>query len=126
VTAWLLANRRYVGGALAASHTVHLLAIAVVARLDPTFTRSAGTLIGGGLAYALLYAMAATSSDSAVARLGRRRWKALHTTGMYYLWLLFVLSYLPRALIESRWYWLPAGALLAALALRAAAARRVT
>ncbi|MCW5954891.1 MAG: hypothetical protein KIT69_21760, partial [Propionibacteriaceae bacterium] len=67
---------------------------------------------------------AATSFDGAVAWLGRRRWQLLHRTGMYYLWLIFAISYLPRALIESAWYAIPAGALLAALALRFAVYRR--
>ena len=43
---------------------------------------------------------------------------------MYYLWFIFTISYLPRAVIESAWYWPFALALLAALALRVAAYRR--
>lgn len=117
-TAWLLANRRYVGVSFAASHAIHLLGILTVAQLSPDFSRSATTLIFGGFGYVLLFAMAATSFDGAVARLGRRRWALLHKTGMYYLWFLFVISYLPRAVVESPGYWLLAGPLLAAAALR--------
>lgn len=118
VTAWLLANRRYLGVAFAASHAIHLLGIAAVAQLSPDFSRGAATLVVGGFGYVLLFAMAATSFDGAVARLGRRRWQWLHKTGMYYLGTVFLISYLPRALVESPWYWLLAAPLLAAFALR--------
>jgi hypothetical protein len=50
--------------------------------------------------------------------MGHRRWKLLHKTGMYYLWFIFAISYAPRALVESAWYWLFVLPLLAALALR--------
>ncbi|MBX3027260.1 hypothetical protein KF840_20375 [bacterium] len=123
-TAWLLANRRYVGVSFATSHAIHLVGILMVVALSPDFSRGATTLIFGGLGYVLLFAMAATSFDGAVAWLGRRRWQLLHRTGMYYLWLIFAISYLPRALVESAWYAIPAGALLAALALRFAVYRR--
>lgn len=123
-TAWLLANRRYVGVSFAASHAIHLLGIVRVMQLDPTFERELGTLIGGGLAYVLMFAMAATSFDGAAARLGARRWKALHKTGMYYVWIIFFVSYLPRALVESQWYWIPTLTLLAGMAMRAAAWER--
>jgi DMSO/TMAO reductase YedYZ heme-binding membrane subunit len=119
-TAWLLANRRYIGVSFAASHTIHLLGIVAVAALSPDFSRGAATLLFGGLGYVLLFAMAATSFDGAVTRLGRRRWQRLHKTGMYYLWMLFVLSYVPRAVVESAWYWLLAAPLLAAVPLRLA------
>lgn len=120
-TKWLLANRRYVGVSYAASQTVHLLGIVAVARLDPTFELSATTLIFGGIAYALAYAMAATSSDRAVAALGLRRWRLLHKTGMYWNWAIFVLSYGPRMAMQSAWYAIFVIPLLAAVALRFAA-----
>lgn len=124
LTKWLLANRRYVGVSFAASHGVHLLAIVMVARLDPAFVLTTTTLIFGGFAYVLIAAMVATSFDASAAWLGRRRWQALHTTGMYYLWAIFALSYVPRMLIESAWYAVFVVPMLAALALRAAAHRR--
>lgn len=123
-TAWLLANRRYVGVSFAASHAIHLVGILAVVALSPEFSRSATTLIFGGLGYVWLFAMAATSFDGAVAWLGRRRWQLLHKGGMYYLWFIFVISYLPRALIESAWYGIPTLALLGALGLRIAVHRR--
>lgn len=123
-TAWLLANRRYVGVSFASSHGIHLIGIVAVATLSPVFASSAVTVVFGGVGYGLLLAMAATSFDGAVARLGRRRWQALHRGGMYYLWLIFVVSYVPRALGQSAWYWIPSALLLGAAALRLAVARR--
>ena len=43
----------------------------------------------GGLAFALFFAMALTSSDAAVRRLGQARWKRLHRFGAWYIWLIF-------------------------------------
>lgn len=44
---------------------------------------------------ALIAAMAATSSDAAVAKLGRARWQALHRTGAWYLWFVFAFTFVP-------------------------------
>jgi hypothetical protein len=123
-TAWLLANRRYVGVSLATSHAIHLLGIVLVVNLSPDFVLSTVTLIFGGGGYVLLFAMAATSFDGAAAWLGRRRWQILHKTGMYYLWVIFLISYLPRALVESAWYAPMVALLLAGIAMRFAAYRR--
>lgn len=96
---WLVKNRRYVGVSFAVSHALHLVFILLLANASAEFvaSRTLGSSVGGGLAYVLLFAMTATSFDRSAARLGPRVWKALHKTGMYYLWLLFFLSYLGRA-----------------------------
>jgi sulfoxide reductase heme-binding subunit YedZ len=120
-TKWLLRNRRSLGLSFALTHTSHLLALGLLALAYPEPflpELTLPTLVGGGLAYAFLLAMALTSTDAAVARLGARRWRLLHTLGSYYLWIIFALSYFPRA-FESAGY-IPAAALLAiALGLRA-------
>ncbi len=61
--------------------------------------------------------MAATSSDAAVRRLGRARWKALHRTGIWVLWVIFLVSYGPRAFGDP-FSIPPALAVLAAAGLR--------
>ncbi len=117
---WLLRNRRYLGLGLAVSHAGHLAAIVAFAAVAPTAfwaDREVGTLLGGGLAYALLAAMAATSTDRAAAWLGRRRWRALHTAGMWTLWAVFAVSYGGRAGVSVL------AAVLAALIACAAALR---
>lgn len=95
-TAWLLRNRRYLGVSFAASHTWHLSLIVARARVTgepyPTLT-----LLFGGLAYVFVALMTATSFDRTARWLGRRRWRALHTTGVYYLWFIFTYTFLGSA-----------------------------
>jgi len=120
-SAWLLANRRYLGLSFAVSHGIHLAAILALydwsARRFVVQTGAAATSLGG-LGYLFVLAMAATSFDGAVRRLGRRRWQRLHTVGAYYLWLIFTISYVPRALVESPAYLPPAMIAIGGLALR--------
>jgi hypothetical protein len=123
LTTWLLANRRYLGVSFAASHAMHLLAIVALARVASDFRLDPATLIGGGFAYVLLAAMTATSFDRSAAWIGPRRWHLLHTTGMYYCWFIFFISYLPRALVESVLYLPFVVVLVGALVLRIIARR---
>jgi hypothetical protein len=124
LTRWLLANRRYVGVSFAASHAIHLVAIVALLRVAPEFRIDTATLIGGGGAYVFLAAMTATSFDRSAAWLGPRRWRLLHKTGMYYCWVIFFISYLPRMLVESVLYLPFVAVLVGAVGLRAVAARR--
>lgn len=122
----VLRDRRFWGLGFAACHTVHLFALAKFLKLGHQ-TREPQTLIPGALAYVLLYAMAATSSDAAMRKLGRN-WKRLHTAGIHYLWLIFTLTYAIRVVDpETRVEGVIGTALaLGALGLRIAARRRQT
>jgi hypothetical protein len=94
-----LRNRRYLGLGMAVSHGAHLGGIvALAARDGHAFwaTVASSSVIGGSLGYALIAAMVVTSTDDARRRLGARAWRALHTTGMWALWLIFVGSYAGR------------------------------
>ncbi|HUQ05309.1 MAG TPA: hypothetical protein VM261_22555 [Kofleriaceae bacterium] len=105
---WLLRNRRYLGLAMAISHGGHLVAIVALARAEGRIfwdKVSTSTLVGGGFGYVLLAAMVATSWDGAQAWLGRRRWRALHLTGMWTFWLIFTLSYPPLLLAAGLRVW---------------------
>lgn len=118
---WLLRNRRALGLAMAISHGGHLVAIAVLAaRVGAPFWAAIATttLVGGGLGYVLLGAMVATSFDRSAAWLGRRRWRALHLTGMWSCWVIFTATYAGQV---SR----SAPAAVAVAALLAVAALRV-
>ena len=117
-TKWLLANRRSVGLSYAVSHTLHLMALGVLAWISPSFETATITLVFGGLAYVFLYLMALTSTDGAVKALGPANWRRLHRAGMHYNWFIFAQSYLPRAVAEPGSY-----AALGALVLGGAAAR---
>jgi hypothetical protein len=44
--------------------------------------------------------MTLTSFDRTAAWIGPRAWRILHTTGVYYIWLIFFISYLPRSIVS--------------------------
>lgn len=95
-TAWLLRNRRYLGVSFAVSHFYHLIALVLLSIWFPHPFRDDlnwVTIVGGGLAYVLIAAMAATSSEYAYQWLGSARWQRLHTIGSYYVWFIFAQSY---------------------------------
>ena len=94
-TAWLRKNRRPLGVSFAASHAAHAVAIVAFARLDPVQFHLAvapATLVFGGIAYAFIAAMAATSFDRTAAVVGPRAWRLLHRIGAHYIWLIFLIS----------------------------------
>ncbi len=127
-TRWLLANRRYVGLSFASSHLLHLLAIVALAARSPDDFWShtqMSTVVVGGIGYVFVAFMAATSNDASVAWLGRRRWSLLHTVGAYWLWLVFLASYLGRAVVAPANV-VPLALVLGAWGMRLAARRRRT
>lgn len=95
-TRWQRRNRRQLGVTFAASHALHALAIVAFATLDPAGFAAAtnlGSYIVGGLGYAVIIAMTATSFDRTAAAIGPRAWRLLHVIGGYYLWLQFVVAF---------------------------------
>jgi len=116
VTRWLLANRRQVGVSFAASHFVHLLAILALSRLMVVFGDP--SILIAVLGYVAIAAMTATSFDRTAAWLGPRRWRRLHLTAGWFIWLVFLASYLPRTILESPAYLPFVIVLVAVLALR--------
>jgi methionine sulfoxide reductase heme-binding subunit len=125
ITGWLLRNRRQVGVSFAVSHAIHLgLLVALATRTPERFTADPLGLAPGAIAYLFLAAMVATSFDRSAAWLGPRRWKRLHRTGMWILWLFFTVTYtgkvaqVPALAPFTAALWLVAIA-RAALALRA-------
>ncbi len=123
LTRWLLTNRRYLGLSFAVSHLAHGLAIAALQRrTDFLAGYDVTTLAASGLAFVVIALLAATSNDAAVRWLGATNWKRLHTIGVYYLWFIFIFTYMGPALISP--YHAALTLLLAlALALRLAARR---
>ena len=125
-TRWLRANRRYMGVSFAVSHVCHALAILGLAVLTSGASlkeSGAVAIVGGSIVYGVILAMAATSFDRTERWIGQRAWKRLHTTGMFLLWTIFALAYVPRAF--SSILYLPfALAMLGAMALRIAARTR--
>lgn len=91
----LLRRRRSVGLGFAASHFVHLGALLIALLVFGHGTKLV-TIIGGGIGYLFVLAMAVTSNDALVRRLGPRRWRLLHATGGYVIVGIFAFSYLGR------------------------------
>lgn len=121
-TKWLLRNRRYLGLGFAVSQFTHGAFVLTLAQLhagsfwtnvDPT------TVVGGGIGYVFLVLMTVTSFDRTAAWLGRRRWRALHTTGVFLFFGIFVFSF-AQGIGRSPVYAALVVLLLAALALRLA------
>jgi len=88
-TRWLLANRRYLGVSGAYAQLLHGIALVWLFSSFASYEPDLVGLIGGGLGFALYFAMALTSSDAARAALGERTWNALHTAGAYWIWFVF-------------------------------------
>ncbi len=123
---WLLRNRRWFGLGFAFSHLLHAGAIFLLYRLHPAVFGQLvqpSTLVTGGLAYLFIALLAATSFDRAVATLGPKNWKRLHTLGLWLLWISFVVTNGKR-IPASALYSFPVALLFAALALRIWAAVR--
>jgi len=95
-TRWQRRNRRYLGVTFAASHGIHLVAIAAFAVMDPAGYAAATSLssyIFGGIGYAFIIAMTATSFDRTAKTLGAAAWRRLHLIGGYYLLFQFTVSF---------------------------------
>lgn len=95
-TQWQRRNRRYLGLSFAASHAIHAVAIVAFAWMDPAgfaVATSAASYIFGGIGYAVIMAMSATSFDRTAALIGPRIWRMLHLAGGYYLWFQFMVSF---------------------------------
>ena len=95
-TRWQRRNRRYLGVTFAASHGIHATAIACFALMDPVgyaAATNAASYIFGGIGYAFIIAMAATSFDRTAAAIGPRAFRILHLTGGYYLLFQFTVSF---------------------------------
>jgi methionine sulfoxide reductase heme-binding subunit len=119
-TRWQRRNRRYLGLSFAASHGLHAVAIGAFAAMDPIGFAAATSLasyVFGGIGYAFITAMAATSFDRTAAAIGPRAWRTVHLAGGYYLWLQFMVSFGKR-IPDMPLYGLFLIPLLAVLALR--------
>lgn len=117
----LLRRRRAVGLAFAANHFVHL-GFVVVAVSQFGETRPLFVYVLGGGAYVMLAAMALTSNDAAQRWMGLKGWRRLHAVGGWWLLLIFANSYVSRLMTKPEVAAPAVVLILAALALRAAAA----
>jgi putative exporter of polyketide antibiotics len=125
-TRWQRQNRRYFGVAFGVSHGVHAIAIVSLILVAPELFGSAASidmLVFGGLGYAFIVAMVATSFDRTAALLGPRAWRILHRVSAHFIWLSFVATFGKRTGANPA-YWSFIAVLLAVMALRLVAWRR--
>ncbi|MBN8606108.1 MAG: hypothetical protein J0L81_04260 [Caulobacterales bacterium] len=106
----MLRRRRAIGLSFAAAHFVHFAALSIAVFVFAA-QPSAKTIYGGGFTYVLIAAMALTSNDWSVRKLGPRNWKVLHTFGGLAIAIVFTVSYLGR-LDAKPWLAMPALTLL--------------
>ena len=97
-TAALLRNRRLVGIAFAGIHTAHLSLLVLRANQMPDFELSLTANYLGALTYLVIYLMLITSYDGPARALGSKRWKILHKVGLYWIFVIFLQTQLPRSL----------------------------
>lgn len=93
---WQFRNRRYLGLSFAIWHALHAVAIVAFAIAAPVAfagATSTANYIFGGIGYAFIALMAATSFDRIAAAMNPRVWRVLHLTGGYYLLVQFTISF---------------------------------
>ncbi|MBE9044448.1 hypothetical protein IQ255_08535 [Pleurocapsales cyanobacterium LEGE 10410] len=90
---WLLKNRRFLGIGFGFQHLIfHLPAVIwflIIAKVP------LDAMITGGLGFILVIFMLITSFNAPAKWIGARNWKILHTTGMFYLMYVFIISFYP-------------------------------
>jgi len=89
---FLAVRRRDLGLCFALTMAVHLVFVLILPPFWGELDREspdAFTLVGGGIAYAFIAAMAATSFVRTRSWLGPQRWHLLHRTGAWVIWIVF-------------------------------------
>lgn len=99
-TQFVRQNRRNLGLSFAFAHSIHLVALCSFLWVSGE-QRTADTLIIGTLVYLMIFAMALTSTDKAVAKMGLANWKRLHRIGVHSIALVFLVIYLGK-LVEGQ------------------------
>jgi sulfoxide reductase heme-binding subunit YedZ len=120
-TAWLLANRRYVGLSFAAWHLQHWWIIGATAAIMgwTEFWNDFGDfVVPASIVLSVITLLAITSTDRAVRFLGQPLWKAIHTVGIYVIWSWFMHVYFSRLPNQPVYVYIYMGLLIGALPFR--------
>ena len=107
-SSWLLKHRSYIGLTFVTFHTFHLIYLVWLQWLiHPVFELAQTTsLIGGSIAYFLMYLMAFTTFPGIKKKLRANQWVILHTLGGYWIWIIFFRSYLRNVVNHDRYLFL--------------------
>lgn len=95
-TSSLIRIRRSLGLGYALIMAAHVCAIGAYQMTAGSESIDIVAGIGGGTGFVLIGALAATSNDNAMRRLGVRNWKRLHTGTLHWLWVIYTVTYLGR------------------------------
>jgi hypothetical protein len=126
IARWLRRNRRYLGVSFSISHLIHLGALVALARVDRELfwqLTNLATIVLAGAAYVFIAAMTATSFDRTAAWLGPRKWRLLHLSGGWYIWVSFAVA-TGKRLPAGPVYWAMLGLVVLAAILRVVAMQR--
>lgn len=93
---WLVQNRRFLGLSMAVSHGFHAVTLVALHQITNGQHPQINPL--AVLGYVFLIAMAVTSFQLTAKAIGRRAWRVLHTAGMHYFWLAFMMEFAFRAM----------------------------
>lgn len=119
-TAWLLRNRRAFGLSFVVSHLIHAAVLVRLWQLDPALFDELTTVVSfvaGGSCYLVILALGVTSFPNVRQRMSAAAWTRLHSFGVWYIWLFFLINFGRRAVMNGM-YW-PAMLIIAlALVLR--------
>lgn len=104
---WVFMNRKFWGISFAIMHLIHLAFLALLqSSFHPVFDKAATTsLLAGGLVYLFLTLMLFTSFPKFANMISKKNWTILHTLGGYWIWIIFMISYVKRVLGGSNEYW---------------------
>lgn len=92
---WLLGRRKYLGLSFATAMVFHLATLVGLASLGEQFPGP--IVVAGGAALLFVVAMTVTSFPGPTRALGGARWKALHKTGLWSFFVVFLYDYWPSA-----------------------------
>ena len=100
--------RPHLGLIFTVFHTFHLaFLIWLQWDIHPVFTLAKkSSLIGGGMAYGFMYAMAVTTFPMFRKKLQSKHWKILHTVGGYWIWFIFIKTYWRNVSTKGEEYFL--------------------
>jgi hypothetical protein len=96
VTRTLTGSERGLLLAFAGAHFVHLGAVLTYFALGGTVPPRV-VIVLGGFGYLLIALLAGTMNDWSITTLGLSNWRRLRAFGLYYVWLIFALTYVARA-----------------------------
>ena len=96
LTKWILKRRRAFGLSFVVSHLMHAVAIYNLAKLDFALFKQLTNIVSyvaGGSCYLVIILLGATSFHPVRRLMAPQTWAKLHTFGVWYIWLFFLINF---------------------------------